>query len=308
MSMQSQDIIKRSATNSLTPAPQVRDSEVQVAKLIDVTICIGCKACQVACGEWNDLRDEVGHNVGVYDNPADLSAETWTLMRFDEVEDESGKLEWLIRKDGCMHCADPGCLKACPAPGAIVQYANGIVDFRSDHCIGCGYCIAGCPFDVPRISKKDNKAYKCTLCIDRVSVGQEPACVKTCPTGAINFGSKADMKHLGNERVAELNTRGFAHAGVYDPQGVGGTHVMYVLQHGDKPQLYHNLPADPRISNVVEGWKGWLKPVAAVAFFATLAGTLFHYVGVGPLTTDESDDELDADKRAPASTEQEKHP
>ena len=186
MSMQSQDIIKRSATNSLTPAPQVRDSEVQVAKLIDVTICIGCKACQVACGEWNDLRDEVGHNVGVYDNPADLSAETWTLMRFDEVEDESGKLEWLIRKDGCMHCADPGCLKACPAPGASVQYANGIVDFRSDHCIGCGYCIAGCPFDVPRISKKDNKAYKCTLCIDRVSVGQEPACVKTCPTSCKN--------------------------------------------------------------------------------------------------------------------------
>ena len=207
-----------------------------------------------------------------------------------------------------MHCEDPGCLKACPAPGAIVKYSNGIVDFISENCIGCGYCIKGCPFDVPRISKKDNKAYKCTLCIDRVSVGQEPACVKTCPTGAINFGSKADMKHLGNERVAELNTRGFAHAGVYDPQGVGGTHVMYVLQHADKPQLYHNLPADPRISNVVEGWKGWLKPVAAVAFFATLAGTLFHYVGVGPLTTDESDDELDADKKAPASTEQEKHP
>ena len=115
------------------------------------------------------------------------------------------------------------------------------------------------------------------------------------------------MKHLGNERVAELNTRGFAHAGVYDPQGVGGTHVMYVLQHADKPQLYHNLPADPRISNVVEGWKGWLKPVAAVAFFATLAGTLFHYVGVGPLTTDESDDDIDADKKAPKPTEQEKH-
>ncbi|MFF3700404.1 MULTISPECIES: formate dehydrogenase subunit beta [Pseudomonas] len=296
--MQSQDIIKRSATNVLTPAPRARDHQAEVAKLIDVSICIGCKACQVACNEWNDLRDEVGHNVGVYDNPADLSAETWTLMRFDEVEDESGKLEWLIRKDGCMHCADPGCLKACPQPGAIIQYANGIVDFQSDHCIGCGYCIAGCPFDVPRISKKDNKAYKCTLCVDRVSVGQEPACVKTCPTGAINFGSKQDMLHQASERVTELQGRGFAGAGIYDPQGVGGTHVVYVLQHADKPYLYHKLPTDPRISSAIHGWKGWLKPVAAVAFFATLAGTLFHYVGVGPNEVEEADEKHEEDTHA----------
>ncbi|MER2098250.1 MAG: formate dehydrogenase subunit beta [Pseudomonas qingdaonensis] len=296
--MQSQDIIKRSATNVLTPAPRARDHQAEVAKLIDVSICIGCKACQVACNEWNDLRDEVGHNVGVYDNPADLSAETWTLMRFDEVEDESGKLEWLIRKDGCMHCADPGCLKACPQPGAIIQYANGIVDFQSDHCIGCGYCIAGCPFDVPRISKKDNKAYKCTLCVDRVSVGQEPACVKTCPTGAINFGSKQDMLHQASERVTELQGRGFAGAGIYDPQGVGGTHVVYVLQHADKPRLYHKLPTDPRISSAIHGWKGWLKPVAAVAFFATLAGTLFHYVGVGLNEVEEADEKHEEDTHA----------
>ncbi|MDD1016528.1 formate dehydrogenase subunit beta [Pseudomonas sp. TNT2022 ID1025] len=298
MSMQSQDIVRRSATNVLTPAPHTRDHQAEVAKLIDVSICIGCKACQVACNEWNDLRDEVGHNVGVYDNPADLSAETWTLMRFDEVEDESGKLEWLIRKDGCMHCADPGCLKACPQPGAIIQYANGIVDFQSEHCIGCGYCIAGCPFDVPRISQKDNKAYKCTLCVDRVSVGQEPACVKTCPTGAINFGSKADMLHQAGERVSELQGRGFAGAGIYDPQGVGGTHVVYVLQHADKPQLYHKLPTDPRISNAIQGWKGWMKPVAAAAFFATLAGTLFHYIGVGPNEVDEQDEKIEEDTHA----------
>ena len=192
MSLQSLDIKRRSATT--TPSPSVRSpASGEVAKLIDVSKCIGCKACQVACSEWNDLRDDVGTNFGVYDNPRDLSPKTWTLMRFDEHEDESGTLEWLIRTDGCMHCADPGCLKACPAPGAIVQYANGIVDFQSEHCIGCGYCVAGCPFDVPRISKEDNKAYKCTLCSDRVAVGQEPACVKTCPTGAISFGAKDDM-------------------------------------------------------------------------------------------------------------------
>ncbi|UVL64509.1 formate dehydrogenase subunit beta [Pseudomonas sp. B21-031] len=291
MSLQSQDIIRRSATNAFTPAPRARDHQAEVAKLIDVSICIGCKACQVACNEWNDLRDEVGHNVGVYDNPADLTPDTWTLMRFDEHQDESGKLEWLIRKDGCMHCADPGCLKACPQPGAIIQYANGIVDFQSEHCIGCGYCVAGCPFDVPRISKKDNKAYKCTLCVDRVSVGQEPACVKTCPTGAINFGSKADMLVQAEERVSELQDRGFAGAGIYDPQAVGGTHVFYVLQHADKPQLYHKLNPDPRISSAIEGWKGWLKPVAAAAFFATLAGTVFHYIGVGPNDVEEDDKE-----------------
>ncbi|SEQ74582.1 formate dehydrogenase (quinone-dependent) iron-sulfur subunit [Azotobacter beijerinckii] len=290
MSMQSQDILKRSATSALTPPTQVRDHQAEVAKLIDVSICIGCKACQVACSEWNDLRDEVGQNVGVYDNPIDLSAKSWTVMRFDEVQQENGRLEWLIRKDGCMHCSDPGCLKACPSPGAIVQYANGIVDFQSEHCIGCGYCVAGCPFNVPRISQEDNKAYKCTLCSDRVAVGQEPACAKTCPTGAISFGSKADMQHLAGQRVEELHGRGYANAGLYDPQGVGGTHVMYVLHHADRPELYHNLPKDPRISSAIHGWKGWMKPVAAVAFFATLAGTLFHYVGVGPNQVDEHEE------------------
>ncbi|MEN7531654.1 formate dehydrogenase subunit beta [Cupriavidus sp. 2SB] len=291
MSIQPQDIIRRSATHSATPAPRVRDHQLEVAKLIDVSICIGCKACQVACSEWNDLRDEVGTNVGVYDNPRDLSPKTWTLMRFDEYENESGKLEWLIRKDGCMHCEDPGCLKACPSPGAIIQYANGIVDFQSEHCIGCGYCVAGCPFDVPRISKEDNRAYKCTLCSDRVAVGQEPACVKSCPTGAISFGTKEEMTEQASKRVAELNTRGYEHAGIYDPAGVGGTHVMYVLHHADRPQLYRGLPKDPRISAVVRGWKGLMKPLAAAAFVATLAGSFLHYVGVGPNTTTEGDED-----------------
>ena len=167
--LQSQDYIRISAT-TLTP-PSVRRHEQEVAKLIDVTRCIGCKACQAACMEWNDLRGEVGHFEGTYDNPLDLDPNTWTLMRFTEWENDKGNLEWLIRKDGCMHCEDPGCLKACPAPGAIVQYANGIVDFISENCIGCGYCVKGCPFNIPRISKVDHKSYKCTLCSDRVTVG-----------------------------------------------------------------------------------------------------------------------------------------
>jgi len=278
-SLQSLDLKQRSATT--TPPPGARQT-TELAKLIDVSKCIGCKACQVACSEWNDLRDVVGHNVGVYDNPADLDAESWTVMRFTEYVEQDGRLEWLIRKDGCMHCADPGCLKACPAPGAIVQYSNGIVDFIEENCIGCGSCITGCPFNVPRLSKKDNKAYKCTLCSDRVSVGLEPSCVKTCPTGAITFGSKEDMKEHAAERIVDLKSRGYQNAGLYDPQGVGGTHVMYVLKHADKPEIYHNLPADPSVSPMVSLWKGALKPVALAAMGLTALAGVLHYLKVGP--------------------------
>ncbi len=296
-SLQSLDIAKRSATTS--PSPQARNTP-EVAKLIDVSSCIGCKACQVACMQWNDLRDEVGENHGTYDNPRDLTPESWTVMRFSEVEtqapNEEMKLEWLIRKDGCMHCEDPGCLKACPAPGAIVKYTNGIVDFISENCIGCGNCIAGCPFDVPRISKKDNKAYKCSLCSDRVGVGLEPACVKACPTGAIHFGSKEDMLDYGATRVADLKERGYQQAAVYDPPGVGGTHVVYVLQHGDKPELYHGLPSDPHISPLVSLWKGIAKPLAVAAMIGAVISSFFHYIKVGPIETKEDADHDDTSK------------
>ncbi|MCL2656700.1 MAG: formate dehydrogenase subunit beta [Betaproteobacteria bacterium] len=279
MALQSLDIKARSATT--TPSPQIRKA-VEVAKLIDTSICIGCKACQVACMQWNDLRDEIGSNHGVLDNPMDLSAASWTVMRFAEHENEEGNLEWLIRKDGCMHCTDPGCLKACPSPGAIVQYTNGIVDFHEENCIGCGYCITGCPFNIPRISAKDHKAYKCTLCSDRVAVGQAPACAKACPTGAITFGAKEDMLDSAQVRVDGLKERGFQNAGLYDPQGVGGTHVMYVLRHADRPELYHGLPQDPHISPMVSLWKGVAKPLATAAMGAVAVGSLFHYVMKGP--------------------------
>jgi formate dehydrogenase iron-sulfur subunit len=278
--LQSQDFVRISAS-TLTP-PSVRDHEVEVAKLIDVSRCIGCKACQAACMEWNNVRTDMGYFEGSYDNPADLDPGTWTLMRFTEWENDKGDLEWLIRKDGCMHCEDPGCLKACPAPGAIVQYANGIVDFISENCIGCGYCVKGCPFNIPRISKVDHKSYKCTLCSDRVGVGLEPACVKACPTGAILFGSKSAMTEWAGERVADLKSRGFANAGLYDPPGVGGTHVMYVLHHADRPSLYAGLADNPRISPLVDIWKGLLKPVSLAGIaFAAIAGFL-HWITEGP--------------------------
>ena len=249
----------------------------EVAKLIDISKCIGCKACQSACVEWNDTHPTVGENVGVYTNPEDLSSEMFTLMRFTEwVNPASNDLEWLIRKDGCMHCADPGCLKACPAPGAIVQYSNGIVDFIHDNCIGCGYCVSGCPFDIPRISPVEHKAFKCTLCSDRVSVGQGPACAKACPTQAIVFGTKEDMKTHAAGRIEDLKSRGYDKAGLYDPAGVGGTHVMYVLPHADQPSIYADLPDNPRISPVVDLWKGGAKTLGMAAIGIAAVGTLLH--------------------------------
>ncbi|MFP5338634.1 MAG: formate dehydrogenase subunit beta [Gammaproteobacteria bacterium] len=287
-----QNIIARSATTE--PSPQIRSGGVEkVTKLIDVSVCIGCKACQVACMEWNDLRDEVGECDGTYNAPQDLTPSSFEVMRFSEYENEEGGLEWLIRKDNCMHCAEPGCLKACPSPGAIVQYANGIVDFNSEHCIGCGYCVAGCPFNIPRISKKDNKAYKCTLCSDRVYHGLEPACVKSCPTGSIQFGTKEQMLDYGAHRVEKLKERGFENAGIYDPAGVGGTHVVYVLQHADKPEIYSGLPRDPHISPTVELWKGVTKPIMSAVLGVSVLAGFFHYMTKGPKEEPEDDPEAE---------------
>ncbi|SKA31990.1 formate dehydrogenase subunit beta [Consotaella salsifontis] len=283
------DLKRRSATLDLPP-PERQLTEV--AKLIDVSKCIGCKACQSACVEWNDTDPGVGENVGVYENPGDLNPNMFTLMRFSEwVNPETDDLEWLIRKDGCMHCEDPGCLKACPSPGAIVQYSNGIVDFIHENCIGCGYCIKGCPFNIPRLSKADHTVYKCTLCSDRVAVGQGPACAKACPTQAIVFGSKEDMKAHAEERIEDLKSRGYENAGLYDPAGVGGTHVMYVLHHADKPHIYSDLPDRPEISPVVETWKGAVKYVGLAAMGIMAAGAALHGLIAKPSTVKREDEE-----------------
>jgi len=283
------DVIRRSASVTATPQP---NRAGEVVKLIDTSKCIGCKACQSACLEWNDMREPVGVNVGVYDNPHDLTPNMFTLMRFTEWENpQSGNLEWLIRKDGCMHCEDPGCLKACPAPGAIVQYANGIVDFVHENCIGCGYCVKGCPFNIPRISQVDHKAYKCTLCSDRVAVGQQPDCAKACPTHCISFGTKEEMVALSDKRIVDLKSRGFDKAGLYNPPGVSGTHVMYVLHHADQPSLYAGLPDNPRISPLVEAWKGLGKYAGLAVIGLTAAAGFIHHLLQGPNRVSEEDEE-----------------
>jgi len=270
------EILRVSA--STPPAPGLRVSPT-ISKLIDTTTCIGCKACEVACQEWNDLPPETTVQMGTYQTLPDMTANVWNLIRFNEHE-TADRFHWLMRKDQCMHCAEPGCLIACPAPGAIVQYANGIVDFQQDQCIGCGYCLTGCPFNVPKFAKQTNRVYKCTLCVDRVAVGLQPACVKACPTSCLQFGTKDDMLKVANHRVDQLKANGFPQAAVYDPPGVGGTGVVTVLAFGDRPELY-GLPQNPTVPAAVRLWKGPLKWVGNLAMIGGLFAAAVHYIRFG---------------------------
>jgi len=277
MSVQNLEI-RRSSASLVGGRTGIR-SVPTVAKYIDTSTCIGCKACEVACQEWNDLPSAPAPRFGTYQTLPTLHAEFWNLIRFNE-RDFDGGLVWLMRKDQCMHCDEPGCLAACPAPGAIVQYANGIVDVNPDACIGCGYCETGCPFDVPRFHQTTTKMAKCTLCVDRVSVGLEPACIKACPTGCLHFGTKDDMLVMGNQRVAQLKATGFQTATLYDPAGVGGTGVVTVLAHGDHPEWY-GLPKDPQVPLAVKFWKKVLKPIGMLAVLGAVVGAFGHYTKFG---------------------------
>ena len=271
------DLRRVSATS--TASAGIRTAPL-VCKMIDTSTCIGCKACEVACQEWNDLPPETTVQVGTYQTLPSTTPNFWNLIKFNEYESGTG-LHWLMRKDQCMHCAEPGCLEACPAPGAIVQYNNGIVDFQQENCIGCGYCIAGCPFDIPKFNAKTKKVYKCTLCTDRVSVGLEPACIKACPTSCLQFGTKDQMLQAANKRVAQLKATGFAEATVYDPPGVGGTGVITVLALGNNPEEY-GLPRDPTIPLAVQLWKKPLKWLGNLAIFGGIVGVFAHYLRFGP--------------------------
>jgi formate dehydrogenase iron-sulfur subunit len=250
-----------------------------IAKLIDTSTCIGCKACEVACQEWNDLPPETTVQMGTYQTLPTMTANFWNLIRFNEHE-EDGTLHWLMRKDQCMHCADPGCLAACPAPGAVIQYANGIVDFNQDQCIGCGLCMSGCPFDVPKFAPKTRRVYKCTLCVDRTSVGLQPACIKACPTSCLQFGTKDAMLEIANRRVDQLKANGYTNAAVYDPPGVGGTSVVTVLALGDRPELY-GLPKNPSVPAGVGLFKGVLRRVGGVAMLAGVFVAAIHHLRYG---------------------------
>jgi formate dehydrogenase iron-sulfur subunit len=237
----------------------------------DTTVCIGCKACEVACKEWNQLP---AANGGVrtlsgdsYDNTRRLDGIHWRHVKFVEqfsADRRDGR--WLMMSDVCKHCVRAGCLEVCPT-GAIIRTEFDTVVIQSDACNGCRDCIAACPFGVIDINPVSGTAQKCTLCYDRMKVGLEPACAKACPTESINFGTIADLKKMARARLSHLRQAGESRAHLYgdDEAMLGGLNSFYLLV--DKPEVY-GLPPDPKVPSRN------LKPSAVWSLLGAIALTL----------------------------------
>ena len=235
------------------------------AMLIDSSKCTACRACQVACKQWNQLPAEHTTFTGDYENPPRFSPHTWTKIAFHEY-DEDGQVKWFFTKLGCMHCADAACIKVCPA-GAISKTEYGTVKIDQKRCIGCNYCAANCTYQVIGFDQAANVARKCTFCYDRVSSGLLPACAKTCPTGAITFGERTEMINRAEKRLAYLKRSGHTGATIYGVEELNGLGMIYVLK--DRPEKY-GLPEDPRVSTAAHIWDIIFKPVRAVVVLAMI--------------------------------------
>lgn len=233
------------------------------AFLYDATRCTACRGCQTACNQWNENDEEIPEiengvdavNSGTYENPPELSAQTWVRMRFAE-EERNGKLSWLFTRLACMHCTEASCENVCPT-GAIAHLDDGFVLIDQEWCIGCGYCVQACPYEVPHKDEHTGTARKCTSCIDRRDNGYEPACIKACPPNALLYDDRDTLVTLGNQRVQALKASGMSNANLYGETQLGGLNVLYVLD--DLPEVY-GLPAEPKLatSNSIGQWIGGL--------------------------------------------------
>lgn len=242
----------------------------QKAKLNDLSKCIACRGCQVACKSWNQLPAADTQFVGTYENPPDLLPETWCRIKYREVE-EGGKVRWLFCFYACMHCHEPGCAKVCPV-NAISKTSLGAVVVDQDTCISCGLCVTACPFDVPRVG---SGMVKCTLCHDRISNGLVTACAKACPTRSICFGDRDDMVAQAEARVTELKGMGFPGAKVYGQEEAGGTNMLYVLAYS--PDKY-DLPVNPEVSLSAYFWSAALRPVKVLAMAGLTIGFMHKFI------------------------------
>jgi formate dehydrogenase iron-sulfur subunit len=219
----------------------------------DSSICIGCKACEVACKQWNDVPvDDIRYLNSSYDNTGELSANSWRHVAFIEQKKEDGGVAWLMNSDVCKHCKEAACLDVCPT-GAIFRTEFDTVVVQADVCNGCGYCVSACPFGV--LTRREGiadrpetngVAQKCTLCYDRLSGGLEPACAHACPTKSIQFGPLEELRERAQRRVSELHAEGREEARLYlaneDDNGIGGAGSLFLLQ--DEPGAYR-LPEHP---------------------------------------------------------------
>lgn len=258
-----------------------RDNHRTTAFLTDSTLCIGCKACEVACKEWNSVAaDGFDWSGNSYDNTGAVGHSSWRHVKFVEHEPISGfggnapeLRSWGFSSDVCKHCEVAGCLEACPT-GAITRTEFGSVYVQPDVCNGCGYCVVACPFGVVQKNEKDGRAFKCTFCYDRQKAGLEPACAKACPTESIQFGSIDDLRFEAQERLRELHARGMTDAEIYDPHdtSVGGLHAFFILR-GDPRQ--YNLPPQPEAPTIYlrDGWKA-----SAIGSGLFLAGALLSFL------------------------------
>src|SRR6478735_1377631 len=256
------------------------EARPRVGFFTDTSLCIGCKACEVACKEWNRVPDDIAPWTGdSYDNTRALGADTWRHVAFIEQKvpvgadgaarslvqtaaaegladdaglptyEEGDGLRWLMASDVCKHCTDAACLDVCPT-GALFRTEFGTVVVQEDVCNGCGYCVPACPFGVldRREIEDDGRVWKCTLCYDRLGDGMTPACAKACPTESIQFGPLDELRERADARVAELRDTGERDARLYgaDPSdGVGGFGAFFLLL--DEPEVY-GLPPDPVVT------------------------------------------------------------
>lgn len=244
------------------------------ALVISPELCIGCRGCQTACKSWNQLPAAKTSNKGTAENPPDLTPNLYNKIRYVEVPSETNPVRWLFVSQRCMHCDDAGCMKICPAPGALFKTKEGAVGFDKEKCIGCKLCVAGCPYNVPRYDEKD-KITKCHLCSDRISQGLAPACAKTCPTGAISYGDRDTL--MGKAKTAGSRK-------LYGEADLGGLGVLYAFK--DAPKVY-GMEENPAIPESVVFWHKVLKPLAYWGIGGAVVASLVHYVAFGPKKDEE---------------------
>ncbi|HET7185021.1 MAG TPA: 4Fe-4S dicluster domain-containing protein [Terriglobales bacterium] len=260
--------------------PEAKHGEPQTTGFFtDSTVCIGCKACEVACKEWNDVAADGYNWTGFsYDNTGAVGHSTWRHVKFVENTPTPGvggnasdQITWEFSSDVCKHCEVAGCLEACPT-GSLIRTEFGGVYMQPDVCNGCSYCVVACPFGVIQKNEEDGRAFKCTFCYDRQKVGLQPACAKACPTESIMFGPLDQLRVRAQERLEQLHGNGMTDANLYDPTNtsVKGLHAFFLVR-GD-PRAY-NLPPKPEVPTIYlkEGWRAAAKGAAMLLAGATLA-------------------------------------
>jgi formate dehydrogenase iron-sulfur subunit len=277
------------AEGGLDPAARsgYTDHPPRMGFFTDTSVCIGCKACEVACKEWNAVPEDGLELTGMsYDNTKSLGASTWRHVAFIEqiaphgtlparADDPMGAtgVRWLMSSDVCKHCTEAGCLDVCPT-GALMRTEFGTVVVQDDVCNGCGYCIPACPFGVIGRREEDGGAHKCTLCYDRIGDGLTPACAKACPTESIQFGPLDELRDRAQTRLETLQEAGVTEARLYlnDPaDGIGGAGAFFLLL--DEPEVY-GLPPDPVVTtrDLPRMWRHVATAAAALAACALLSG------------------------------------